>query len=370
VSVRTELFVGAAAFWSAARADLAVARSRVLVQAMTFEGDAAGQGVAAAIATAGARDRRVLVDDYTRFVVSDQWVANRRLPSGLAAEVASTRAMFRDLMARGVAVRVTNPIRSSLTNYPARNHKKLVVADDVAWLGGVNFSDHNFAWDDVMVRVQDAALADILAADFDATWTSRPRPFCAVVEAATLLGLDGRTNAAAMQQVEARIAAARAQIVLVSPYVTRPFLEHLARARARGVGVRLITPWSSNKSTVRDALVPFARRAGIELVLLARMSHLKGLSIDGRTLVVGSANFDIVSLNAEEELVLIIEDEALAADFDARVVAPLTQSAMPPGEARVPIWREGLARAALAAAGGAATIASAWPRRAAPFDWV
>ena len=69
-----ELLVGAQAFWDRAAADLAVAKRRALVQAMTFEGDAAGLMVAADIAASGAADRRVLVDDYSRHVISDRFV--------------------------------------------------------------------------------------------------------------------------------------------------------------------------------------------------------------------------------------------------------------------------------------------------------
>ena len=130
-----ELLVGAPAFWARAAGDIERARRRVLVQAMTFEGDSAGRAVADAIAAAGAADRRVLVDDYSRImVVSDRWVGGRRdqLPAALRAEVEATHAMFAGLMLAGVvAVRRTNPISPLFANYPARNHKKLIVADDV-----------------------------------------------------------------------------------------------------------------------------------------------------------------------------------------------------------------------------------------------
>src|SRR4051794_25596608 len=69
-----QLLVGSAAFWARAASDIEAARKRVLVQAMTFEGDAAGQKVAAAVRGSGAADRRILVDDYTRVVVSDRFV--------------------------------------------------------------------------------------------------------------------------------------------------------------------------------------------------------------------------------------------------------------------------------------------------------
>ena len=66
-----KLLVGSEAFWRRAAADCATASRRLLVQAMTFEGDDVGQMVAGAIAASPARDRRVLVDAYSKVVVSD-----------------------------------------------------------------------------------------------------------------------------------------------------------------------------------------------------------------------------------------------------------------------------------------------------------
>ena len=100
--------------------------------------------------------------------------------------------MFRGLVGAGVAVRVTNPIGPLKLNYPARNHKKLIIADDVAYVGGINFSDHNFAWRDFMVRIAGQEAADFLAADFDATWAGTPRPAAASLDGLRLLSLDGR----------------------------------------------------------------------------------------------------------------------------------------------------------------------------------
>jgi hypothetical protein len=101
---------------------------------MSFEADTAGLAVAGAIAASRAADRRVLVDDYTRLVINDVWVKSKagRANPAVQAEAAATAAMFHGLAKAGAPVRVTNPIGRWKTNYPARNHKKIIVADDVA----------------------------------------------------------------------------------------------------------------------------------------------------------------------------------------------------------------------------------------------
>jgi len=314
--------VGADVFWRRAAIDCAKASRRLLVQAMTFEADAAGQSVAEAISASRAHDRRVLVDAFSRVVISDRWVGwpESWLAPELRREAQATRAMFGKLVAGGVPVRVTNPFTPLMANYPARNHKKLIVADDVVYIGGVNFSDHNFAWRDFMLRLEGAEAADFLAGDFQATWNGDPRAAARDLDQLRLISLDGRANTRFFAEVEGLIADARREIVVMSAYLTFPFTAPLAAAARRGVAVTLITPWRNNKPLVRDYLLGFARRHGLGVRLLEDMSHAKGLLIDGETLVVGSCNFDFVGLAAEEELVAVIRSPALIEDFRRRVV--------------------------------------------------
>jgi cardiolipin synthase len=326
-----ELLVGAEAFWRRARRDMAQARRRLFVQAMTFEGDVAGLGLARAIAASPARDRRVLVDDYSRAVISDRSVRGPAFlrPEWLTAELRATRAMFDDLVRSGVAVRVTNPIGALRLNYPARNHKKLIVTDDVAYIGGINFSDHNFAWHDFMLRLDGVEAAAFLAEDFECTFAGAPRAGSCDLGDLRLLSLDGRSNDEGFGEIMDLIAAATREIIVISPYLTFPFTDALASAAARGVTVRLITPLANNKPIVRDHLLAVAGRSGFEVRLVREMSHLKGLLIDDERLVVGSSNFDFASLAAEEELLAVVADLALIAAFRREIVEPALADALP-----------------------------------------
>ncbi len=326
-----ELLVGAEAFWTRAAADFAQARRRLFVQAMTFEGDAAGQGVAAAIDASGAADRRVLVDEYTRHMISDRSVHAKasKADESFQTEVRATHAMFSNLVADGVRVRVTNPVGPFFSRYPARNHKKLIVADDAAYVGGINFSDHNFAWHDFMLRVEGSDLADACAADFLATFEGRPRAVSQDFGAVRLISMDGRSNRAAFAQIMSLIEAARTSITVISPYLTFPVTGALARARRRGVAVTLVTPFANNKRLVRDYLLWAAAVGGLDVRLQPRMSHLKGLLIDDEALVIGSSNFDFVSLGAEEELVAVIRDAGVIAGFKVAIIEPALAEALP-----------------------------------------
>lgn len=326
---RFELLFGAEQFWSRLEGDLQQAHAQVVVQAMTFEGDVAGLKLAAALRSCQAQERRVLVDAYTKYFVSDRFVYG---PSAwfdhkLKDEVRSTSQMFTNMREAGVQVRTTNPMGLLMTKWPARNHKKLVIVDNrVAYLGGINFSDHNFAWLDFMVRIKDTEICQRLCEDFDATWNSRPQSFVHRSPGATLYSTNGTDNKQTFSQFMNHVATAQRSIVIISPYLTFPFTELLRRIHKRGVHVTLMTPEPNNNRVVRAYLLWAASRAGFEIRLYNTMIHMKAMLIDDAELVLGSSNFDFVSYNSQEEFMIAIDDPALVADFKARVLVDATQS--------------------------------------------
>ncbi|HEX7710119.1 MAG TPA: phosphatidylserine/phosphatidylglycerophosphate/cardiolipin synthase family protein [Sphingomonadaceae bacterium] len=358
---RFEMLVGSGDFWARAALDVAAARRRVLIQAMTFEGDAAGLGVAHAIRASTAEDRRVLVDDYTRNVLNDTFLVLSRDPA-LAAEARTTWAMFDELKQNGVGVRITNPVGHNPFRYPVRNHKKLLVMDDVAWLGGINFSDHNFAWHDLMVRIEDRGIVDWLAEQFERDWQGTPRPAEARFDGIKLLSLDGTDNARQLDPLLARIGAATRSLEMVSAYATFPFVDALAAAARRGVSAALYTPRENNKPIVRDYLCGIAESSGLRICLTPGMTHAKALLVDGRVLVLGSCNFEFVSYRTNSEFVAVIEDAALIADFEARLLAPMRANSHVACAADVPAWRRRGARMALKVADRALARLKPGPR--------
>jgi cardiolipin synthase len=336
---------------------------------MTFEGDAAGQKVAEAISGSRAADRRVLVDDYTRVVVSDHFVLSPHylLSRAFRDEVRATRRMFRGLIRDGVRVRTTNPIAGRVARYGVRNHKKLIVADDVAYIGGLNFSDHNFDWHDIMLRIEAPDAAAFLAEDFDATWESRSEFRQADFGDVTLLALDGRTNREGFGPLMAAIEGARERIEIVSPYLSFPFVEALGAAVRRGIRVELLTPLPNTQPMVRHYLSHAAPRAGLEMLLLPEMTHLKAMLIDGRRLVLGSSNFDFPSYYAFEEYIALVDDPELVAAFRTQVLQPLRASVIPGAVLRSAPWHVLRSRIILALGGLTCRAMGGMKRRA--IDW-
>ncbi len=347
---RFELLVGSGEFWSRAAQDIAAAKRRVLVQAMTFEGDAAGTAAAQAIGASKALDRRVLVDDYSRHVINDTFLLFSRDPK-LVSEASATWAMFDALRQNGADIRVTNPIGRNPFRYPARNHKKLLIMDNAVWLGGINFSDHNFEWHDMMLRIEDGAVADWLATHFEADWQGDPgfacRDFGPDLQ---IMSFDGATNVAQSHGLLAYFAEAKHSIEVLSAYPTMPFTEAMAHAAARGVDITIHTPRPNNKPIVRDYLLGFASKAGIKLSMIDRMTHVKAALIDGEILLAGSSNFDFVSYRLNSEYIAVLRDKALIADVEARLLAPARAEGQPPRQSEQHGWAPFKAKVTLKAA--------------------
>jgi cardiolipin synthase A/B len=325
-AVQIDLLIDASQFWSRLDADIAAARDRVYIQTLSFEGDAAGTALAAAMTASPAADKRIIVDHYTRFVLSDKFLYSPRnlFDAELRLENKATIAMIADLNARGVGVRFVNPVGPMMCRFVSRNHKKIIVIDDqISYIGGVNFSDHNFLWHDMMLRIEHAPVAAFLANDFLVSWEGKHFGGTADFEDVRLMSLDGRDNAAGFRPIFDLIDGATQSIYVQSPYLTFPFCDRLRQARRRGLTITVVTPEKNNKKAMDGYIRWEAARSDFDLWLYpGRMTHLKAMLIDGKCLIAGSSNFDYFSYRFEQETMAVITDSDLIDVFVSRVMEP------------------------------------------------
>ena len=329
--MKIELLVDFKEFWTRLSEDIRAAESSVLVQTFALEGDNTGKRLAEALISSTAPDRRILADSFTQIVLSDRfkYSPSALIDRELQDEVRQTRGMKQDLKASGVEIRFTNAYGPTPRRILSRNHKKLIVIDDrAAYVGGINFSDHNAAWHDLMLRIEGAGVAEFLREDFLSTWRGENRVARQSAGGIEILSTDGRTNREVFQRVLDLIDGARKSIFLESPYVTFPFYERLREATRRGVNVTVLTPEQNNWRFFGNYARIEAARSQIDLRLFrGRMSHLKAMLIDDECLVAGSSNFDYLSYRIHQELIAIFTDPQLIADFRERVMLPdLAQS--------------------------------------------
>jgi cardiolipin synthase len=98
-------------------------------------------------------------------------------------------------------------------------------------------------------------------------------------------------------------------------------LLELAKARRRGVDVRVILPADGNHAPLNysnQVAINVMLRNGIRVFLYPGMSHVKAAIIDGWA-IVGSANFDKLSLQINEELNIATSSPKAVADLMERV---------------------------------------------------
>lgn len=290
---------------------LATAERRVRVQVMTFDGDASGLAVADLLAGAAGRgvDVRLLVDCFALRYVSDR----KDTDPSVRDEVAATKAMFDRLRAAGVTVTFAQPFGPVKFFGLSRNHKKLYVVDDHAYLGGINISDHNFAWRDFMVRATDPAIVTALAEDFARTERGDRRS----VSTAVL------TNTEIEPVFNDVVSGATSSLVIASPYsIDVGIVKLLGQARAPSKTV--ITAQQNNYRWLRLAEPYIWRRlarAGVDLRTYPDFFHARFLLADDDKLLVGSSNFSRHSFRCNQEICLLITDAEFIAGFKARMLA-------------------------------------------------
>jgi cardiolipin synthase len=313
--------------------DISAARKTIYVQAMTFDADEAGLRLFRALMEAAAPDRRVLIDEVSRFIVSDRFIyspANWR-DRELRQEWEATKSLADDFHRHGVQVRITNSFGRFWLHFFARNHKKLAVIDGrIAYVGGINFSDHNFAWHDMMLRIEHPGIAAFLEEDFLSTWGGRNKSAFRSFPGIDIHLIDGRSNARAFEPILELIRAAREDIFIESTYFALPFFDCLREVGPGRPPTVLLTSKVNNWPQMRDYLPWEARRSGIDLRLYPdRLTHLKAILVDGRELVMGSANFDFFSYSIYQEIVAVVRDPAVISAFKERVVAPDLKKSVP-----------------------------------------
>ena len=144
-----------------------------------------------------------------------------------------------------------------------------------------------------------------------------------------------RDTGAIAAQILRELQHARCSIEIETPYfaITHRLKDILIDAERRGVRVRILT--NSLEST--DQLAAHAGyanqrraflRAGIELYEIQGRNnlHAKAMVIDGRTAMIGSYNFDVLSETRNSEVALLIESTDLARELSESIALDRSRS--------------------------------------------
>lgn len=335
---------------------------------LLHDGEQAFPAMLAAIADA---QREVLLEMY--WFASD--TVGRQFADALAAKaesgvhvrviydavgsIKSDRRMFARLRDAGCEVEEYNPIAPWRARFRVgvvnnRDHRKLLVVDrQVGFTGGVNLGDEwapvsagGEGWRDDTIRIEGPA-AEQMREIFDYGWlrivepqTVVRRQFRPPVDAGDGKGSRVRVLAnhyfrerrAIRQAYLRRIEGARRAVCIANSYFVpdRRIRRALRRAVERGVEVRVIVPGKTDVLAVRHAarkLYGRLLRAGVQLYeWQGSVLHSKTAVVDGRWCTVGTYNLDSRSLRFNLEVIVAVEDAAVAGAMETRFNEDLSQA--------------------------------------------
>ena len=221
------------------------------------------------------------------------------------------------------------------------DHTKTTIIDrKIAFVGGMNIGrEYRYDWHDLMFEVR-GPVVDQLQHESDKAW-ARAGIFGDLANVLAFLKGKGenaedlgypvrvlQTRSFDSDIYKAQIAAiqsAQSYILIENAYFADDrILYELAKARRRGVDVRVILPSSGNHGPVNASnLVAINQMLehGIRVYRYPGMSHVKAAIFDG-WVCVGSANFDKMSLKINKEINLATSDQTVADQLLERVFIP------------------------------------------------
>jgi len=317
---RMRLLIDGEAFFTRFVQAVQEARESVDIRIYIFDRDAYALRIADLLKSRSRDIRvRVLLDELGSIGAgADASAAPHPYAGGAGARPASIAGYLRE----GSAV----DVRALPNTFLTSDHTKVLLIDgDRAFAGGMNIGyQYRYAWHDLMVEVEGPIVAR-LAHDFDeafrragvvplteagrarplppaatAPWTSAVRPLY--------------TRPADPQILRAQLAAIRAahrEILVEQAYVADDeIVAALVTARRRGVDVRVILPTRGDSGFMNSANLIATRaflRNGVRVYAYPGMTHVKAALYDGWA-VVGSANFDKLSLRVNGETCLATSD--------------------------------------------------------------
>jgi cardiolipin synthase len=263
---------------------------------------------------------RVMIDRIGTLVAGH---ANAGSPYHTRSE---TQSSIIDYLQRDSEVKVRVVDNPWLTS----DHTKVIIVDRrKAYVGGMNIGyQYRYEWHDLMVEVS-GPIVGRLFKDFRKRWAhaglggdlafavaaARGESFVGDAEAPEFMEirpLYTRTGDAQILRAQlAAIRRARSRIYIQQPYVSDDaVIAALIQARQRGVDVRFILPASSDSGFMNSANLITATaflNNGIRVYIYPGMTHVKAAIYDGWA-IVGSANFDKLSLRINQETNLATSD--------------------------------------------------------------
>jgi len=220
-----------------------------------------------------------------------------------------------------------------------RNHRKnLIVDNTIGFTGGMNIGNpwsqeynQEDAWRDTQVRVSGPAVEDFNKLFLDswqhATDEILPTPITQPTQQGTsrcmVVGSQGLGNRKQIRQLfSVHLDKARKSVKMTMPYFAPPkrLRKSMKQAAQRGVKISVLVPRDSDVPSVdwlREGLYPSLLNWDVRVIeYLGPVLHAKTMVVDDNVAIIGSNNFDILSVLMNRETAVVVFDEAVANELD------------------------------------------------------
>lgn len=339
-----DVFTDGDAAFEAAYAAIEAATRYVWLEMYIFEPDATGRLAIDALTTAAQRGCDVVV-------LFDRW-GSPRLGLRHAAPI----------HAAGGQIAIYNPILPwnklgrKIAPFLHRDHRKVLIADDTAFVGGHNISMEYGGpgperFSDMTLRLRGPCVRDLAEAFNRALRRATgaihslpdvppPHPAGMPIQ---VLTLDQPTRDFSLDYaIRALLQTARRCCYVTTPYLIPPawFIDALVQVAQRGVDTRIVTAGASD--------VPWARLAGRHLYgrllrhgvrifeMRSPILHAKHLTIDGGFSVVGSYNVDRYGGKHNLEIGVLVESPSVARRLEQSFMGLMQRA----DEVTLPQWQQ------------------------------
>lgn len=292
-------------FWNDLYKELENSKKKVYLQFMTFEGDKTGLKLSNKLIELRKKgvEVKVLIDYFTDYFMSNKYYTDKSIKE----ERNKTFNMIKEMKSNGIEVKRTRPFGFIQAFFLARNHKKIVVIDEICYLGGINISDHNFKWHDFMVKINDKNLVNAVISDFLNNFKGKEKNF----KYKNII-----TNKYLEKTYYDLIKNAKKEIIISSPYILDLLLVKLLKNKK--IKKELLTLKYNNYATIKSMsgyLTCLLIKNGIDVYHYNIFSHAKFLIVDRKKILLGSSNFGLESFLNKQEIGILIEDKEFVENF-------------------------------------------------------
>jgi cardiolipin synthase len=212
-----------------------------------------------------------------------------------------------------------------------RTHRKILIVDEkVAFIGGVNINKKIINWNDLQIRLRGRIIRPILKSfSYAYKMCGGKDPDILKYQKNSLIkkikswvvdDWPNKDTGYLKDYYRQKVIEANASILIVTPYLVPPrwLMALLDNAVSRGVQVEIMLPKMTDIVFIDRINYYYAARLsdlGIKFYFLPTMNHAKIFMIDGVEAMIGSSNFDVLSINLNVESGVFFTQKAVISDL-------------------------------------------------------